>query len=109
MGVVDDGGAWGDDEGGGFAGGVDAVALGNLVGVALGAAAGGADLFGGVDVVFEGAFGEYDGANVAAFHDEGADGLEGALGGDEGVADFEDGGDVGDSAIDGVAIEFFSG
>ena len=80
-----------------------------LPGAFAGAAAGGADFFAGVGVVFEGAVWENDGADVPALHDERAEAAQGALGGDEGVTHFQDRGDMGDGAVDGVAIEFFVG
>lgn len=109
MGVVDDGGACGDDQGRGFACGVDAVTFGDLVGVTLRSAAGGADFFRSIDVVFEWAFRENHGADVAALHNEWSDGLKGALSGDERIADFDDRSDMRDGAIDGITIEFFGG
>ena len=67
------------------------------------AAAGGADVFGGIDVDFVGRVREDHGADVAAFHDDAGVVEVAALEGDEFVADFRDGGDGGDVGVDGFA------
>ena len=109
VGRVEDGGTVGDYEGGGGAVAIGGVAFGDGVDFAGIAAAGGADVFCGVDVEFEGCVGEDDGADVAAFHNDGGAVEVVALEGDEFFADGGDGGDGGDVGVDGLGAEGSAG
>ncbi len=104
-GVVDDRCSFGNDEGARFASFVDAVAFGEVVGLTLSAAAGGANFFGGVDVDLVGAVREDDAADVTSFHHQRPEADERSLIGDEARADFRHAGDEGDGGIDGIAVE----
>lgn len=115
MGGVDVDGAGRAGEGGGLAGGVEPVALGDGIGLAFGGPAAGA--LGGFGVQEEAkiSVGEDDGADIAAFHDKagkavgGGDGGLAALVGEQGGAHGGQGGEMGDGGVDGGGADLVFG
>jgi hypothetical protein len=109
MGVVQNGSTVGDHEGGVDALAVRRIPLGYGIHFPHVGAAGGADLFVGIDVDFVGRVWKDHGADVPAFHDDAGVIEVSALEADEFFPHFRDGGDGGDVGIDGLAAECIGG